>query len=167
MLDLDKVLEFATLAHTGQKRKYTYDPYIVHPIAVSETVKKFGGSPAQIAAALLHDTVEDCDVTIEDIKENFGTEVADLVYWLTDTSSPEDGNRAVRKAIDAERLGNAPVEAQFVKLADLIDNTGSIVEHDANFARTYLREKAILLTKMTKVRDSSLFAKAHSQLESN
>ena len=165
MIGLDEVLAFATEAHSGQLRKYTGDDYIVHPIAVSELVKTHGGSEAQFAAALLHDTVEDCDVTVDDIKQKFGTEIADLVYWLTDTSKPEDGNRAIRKAIDAERLGNAPKEAQFVKLADLIDNSKSIVEFDFSFAKVYLREKSILLSKMTKVHDSSLFAMAHSQLE--
>jgi len=165
MIDLDEVLAFATEAHSGQLRKYTGDDYIVHPIAVSELVKTHGGSQAQISAALLHDTVEDCDVTLDDIKQKFGTEIADLVYWLTDTSKPEDGNRAIRKSIDAERLSNAPIEAQFVKVADLIDNTRSIVEFDPSFAKVYLKEKSILLSKMTKVHDSSLFTVAYHQLE--
>jgi len=165
MIDLDEVLAFATEAHTGQLRKYTGDDYIVHPIAVSELVKIHGGSLEQQAAALLHDTVEDCDVTLDDIEKEFGTDIASLVYWLTDTSKPEDGNRAIRKAIDAERLGNAPVEAQFVKVADLIDNTKSIVEFDSSFAKVYLREKSVLLSKMTKVHDSSLFTLAYHQLE--
>ena len=165
MIDLDEVLAFATEAHTGQLRKYTGDDYIVHPIAVSELVKIHGGSLDQQAAALLHDVVEDTDYTLADINANFGHDIATLVQWLTDTSKPEDGNRAIRKGIDADRLGRAPVEAQFVKVADLIDNTRSIVEFDPSFAKVYLKEKSILLSKMTKVHDSSLFTVAYHQLE--
>ena len=164
MILLDNVLEFATKAHTGQLRKYTGDDYIVHPVAVADLVERHGGSEAQIAAALLHDVVEDTDTTLNDIKEKFGEEIADLVYWLTDSSKPEDGNRATRKAIDAARLADAPAEAQFVKVADLVDNTRSIVEYDPSFAKVYLVEKQNLLTKMTKIHSSSIFIVAQQQI---
>jgi hypothetical protein len=68
-----------------------------------------------------------------------------LVLNLTDASRPQDGNRKARKAIDRERLAHAPVSAKTIKLADLIDNASSIVEHDKNFARIYLAEKEALL----------------------
>lgn len=164
MILLKDVLDFATLAHEGQVRKYTNDPYIVHPIAVADLVERHGGSEAQIAAALLHDVVEDTPHTLADINANFGHEIATLVQWLTDTSRPEDGNRTIRKGIDRDRLANAPAEAQFVKVADLIDNTRSIVEYDPSFAKVYLSEKHDLLTAMTKIHGSSLFSVAQKQI---
>lgn len=164
MLLLENVLDFATIAHEGQRRKYTDDPYIVHPIAVADLVQRHGGSEAQVAAAMLHDVVEDTHYTLADINANFGHEISTLVEWLTDTSKPEDGNRKIRKGIDRDRLANAPAEAQFVKVADLIDNTRTIVKFDPAFARIYLSEKHDLLTAMTKIHGSSLFFVAQKQI---
>src|SRR5210317_2166475 len=120
---LDEVLKFATKAHGDQKRKYTNDPYIVHPIAVSEIVKTVAHTDEMVAAALLHDVVEDTDVTLDQIKDKFGSKVAELVGWLTDISRPEDGNRKTRKTLDREHSAEAPADAQTIKLADLIHNT--------------------------------------------
>ena len=143
---------FATAAHAavGQLRKYTFEPYIVHPAEVASIVMAHGGTDAMVAAAWLHDTVEDTGVSIELIRKEFGSEVSDLVGWLTDVSRPEQGNRAVRKAIDRAHTAAAPAEAQTVKLADLIANTRSIVAHDEAFAKVYLAEKRQLLEVMTK-----------------
>ena len=101
---------------------------------------------AMVVAALLHDVVEDCGVTIAEVAAAFGAEVAELVRWLTDVSRPEDGNRKARKAIDREKwrgCGNAA--AKTIKLADLIDNSRSIVARDPKFAKLYLEEKRQLL----------------------
>jgi (p)ppGpp synthase/HD superfamily hydrolase len=103
-----------------------------------------------LAAAWLHDVVEDTGVTLEVIRAEFGAEVAELVGWLTDVSRPEQGNRATRKAIDRAHSAMAPAAAQTIKLADLISNTHSIVEHDEKFAKTYLEEKRLLLAVMNK-----------------
>lgn len=156
---------FATAAHAavGQLRKYTFEPYIVHPEEVAGIVAEYGGSDAMIAAAWLHDTVEDTGVTSELIRKEFGDEVAELVGWLTDVSRLDHGNRAQRKAVDRAHTAAAPAEAQTIKLADLICNTRSIVEHDAKFAVTYLAEKRQLLEVMTKG-DSRLRARAHEQI---
>jgi len=142
---------FATQAHTGQKRKYTGDDYIVHPIAVAKLVAEKGGSENQIMAALLHDTIEDCDTTYGDVVRAFGKEVANLVLELTDEFTHEmypDANRATRKAAEAARLAGVSDEAKLIKLCDMIDNTSTIVEHDPGFARVYLVEKAHLYDVM-------------------
>ncbi|MCA1800336.1 MAG: HD domain-containing protein [Actinobacteria bacterium] len=138
---------FAIAAHTAveQFRKYTGEPYHVHPGEVAHIVERFGGTEEQIAAAWLHDVVEDTGVTIEVINTEFGPEVAELVGWLTDVSLPHMGNRAERKAIDREHTAMAIPEAKFIKAADLISNTRSIVEHDAAFAKVYLEEKRLLI----------------------
>ena len=100
MKQLDKAIQFATKAHEGQTRKYTGEPYIVHPLAVMEIVKTVEHTEEMLMAAVLHDTVEDCDVTLDQIAFNFGHVVADLVEELTYVSVPEDGNRAFRKGLE-------------------------------------------------------------------
>lgn len=164
----EKALVFATTAHAavGQQRKYTGEPYIVHPIAVAEIVKSVPHTPEMIAAALLHDVVEDTLVTIEEIEAQFGAKVAELVGWLTDVSKPEDGNRAKRKAMDRDHIAKAPPEAKTIKLADLIDNTASIKARDPDFWRVYKREKAALLNVLQEG-DKSLLERAALQLEDN
>jgi (p)ppGpp synthase/HD superfamily hydrolase len=103
-----------------------------------------------VAAAWLHDVVEDTGCTYTDIHMAFGADIAALVGWLTDVSQPQDGNRAHRKSIDRAHSAAAPAEAQTIKLADLISNSKSIMQHDPAFAKTYLEEKRLLLAVMTK-----------------
>lgn len=100
---------------------------------------------AMVMAALLHDTVEDTETTIDEVRDEFGSDVADLVGWLTDVSKLSDGNRAIRKAIDCQHTSWAPARAKTIKLADLISNVRSILEYDPVFAKAYLPEKALLL----------------------
>lgn len=148
---IEQATEFATKAHTGQKRKYTGDDYIVHPIAVAKLVAEKGGNEDQIVAALLHDTVEDTDVTYMDVYDAFGHEVAALVLQLTDVFTHEaypELNRAIRKGMEADRLAEVSDEAKLIKLCDMINNTSTIVEHDPKFAEVYLVEKAHLYEVM-------------------
>jgi (p)ppGpp synthase/HD superfamily hydrolase len=116
-----------------------------------------------VAAAWLHDVVEDTGCTYTDIHMAFGADIAALVGWLTDVSKPEDGNRAYRKARDRAHSAEAPAEAQTIKLADLISNSRSIVQHDPAFAKTYLEEKRLLLEVMTKG-DPTLMAEARKYI---
>lgn len=162
----DRARVFATAAHAavGQLRKYTHEPYIVHPAEVVSTLKTVPHTEAMVAAAWLHDVVEDTGVTLELVRAEFGDEVATLVGWLTDVSRPDHGNRAARKAVDRAHTAAAPAEAQTVKLCDLLSNTRSIMEHDEKFARTYLEEKRLLLEVMTKG-DATLRARAQSIVE--
>ncbi len=144
---IQRARAFATSAHKriDQKRKYSHQPYEVHLKAVATLVAEVGGDDEMVAAAWLHDTVEDTPATHHEIEDRFGPGVAELVYWLTDLSKPGDGNRALRKAMDRDHLAQAPARAQTVKLADLIDNARDICKHDPRFARVYLREMAALL----------------------
>lgn len=152
---IEKASLFAEVAHAavGQKRKYTNDPYIVHPRAVAKLVHAHLHLPDEpvlrdqiIASALLHDVVEDTKVTLDLIEDHFGPVVRRIVYEVTDVSRPNDGNRMKRKAMDREHIAKASPEAKTIKLADLIDNTKSIVKYDPGFAKTYLEEKRLLLS---------------------
>jgi len=132
-----KAFNFCREAHDKQKRKYTGEPYWCHPVEVMNLVEEAGGSDDMLCAALLHDVVEDTKYGVDDIREMFGNKVSELVYWLTDKSKPEDGNREVRKAIDREHISKAPKEAKTIKLADMISNAGSITDliHTSNFIK--------------------------------
>lgn len=143
----NRARQFAEAAHgsINQRRKYTGEPYIVHPAAVAELVRSVPHTPSMIAAALLHDVVEDTPTSLAAIVVEFGVEVALLVDQLTDVSQPHHGNRAARKAIDRAHTANASAAAKTIKLADLIDNSRSILAHDPAFAEVYLAEKALLL----------------------
>ena len=147
---IDRVYAFAKEAHGDQKRKYTLEPYIAHPVAVARIVQQYDGSIDMLCAALLHDTVEDTAITFMDIETEFGWGIMNLVRQLTDVSKKSDGNRSIRKAIDCQYLAGASPDAQTIKLADLIHNTGSIVDNDKQFAEIYLMEKSNLLAVLLK-----------------
>lgn len=138
-------IKFAAKAHEGQRRKYTGEPYVAHPIAVGRILFHHGATEDQVIAGILHDTIEDCGVTREGILALFGRHVADMVVWLSDASVPEDGNRATRKEIDRQHIAKAPADVKTVKCVDLFHNTMSIAQHDVNFAKTYLEEKGRIL----------------------
>ena len=156
---------FAAHAHRaiGHKRKYTGEDYIVHPAEVVAIVATVPHTDEMLAAAWLHDTVEDTGVTIETIRAEFGPIVAMYVADLTDVSTIADGNRAVRKSIDLAHTAKACADAKTIKLADLLSNTASIVEHDPGFARVYLKEKSAMLDVMTDG-DATLLARAKATL---
>jgi len=154
---------FAERMHAGQRRKYGGEPFFAHLERVAGILVAHGHeAPAMLAAAYLHDTVEDTDATMQDILDRFGEEVAELVYWLTDA---EQGRRVTRKLMSAWRLGGAPWPAKLIKLADLIDNSADIVRADRNFAPVYLAEKirildAMLRTEGERIAGLALFIEA-------
>lgn len=152
---------FATAAHAAveQRRKYTFEPYIVHPAEVVNILKTRPHDPEQLAAAWLHDVVEDTAVTNELITREFGSRVGEYVGWLTRISRPEYGNRAARMQLDRNFIAAAPAEVKTVKLADIISNTASIRQHDPAFARVYLREMSDLLAVLTEA-DPVLYQRA-------
>ena len=142
---LISAINFARRAHAGQVRKYTNEPYITHPFAVAGLVASVTQDNDMLIAALLHDVVEDSEATIEQIYEVFGFQVAALVHALTDVSQLKDGPRAERKAIDRAHTAAADARAKTIKLADLIDNSKSILTAGSGFARIYMQEKRLLL----------------------
>ena len=142
---LPKAMDYAARAHANQRRKYTEEPYINHPIEVALLVSQTEYTHDMLCAAVLHDVVEDTLTTIQDIEREFGLSVSMLVWWLTDLSTPSDGNRAARKKIDRDHIAQAPDDAKTIKLADLISNTRTIAKFDPGFAKVYMGEKRLLL----------------------
>lgn len=142
---------FAIGAHGAQKRKYTGNPYWWHLADVVEILKTHTKtcSEQMLMAAWLHDVVEDTCFGLFDIDLFFGSKVSGYVAALTEPPH-SFGNRSKRKAFYSEQLANADPEVQTIKYADLIDNCSSIVKHDPDFAKVYLKEKEQLLKVMDK-----------------
>jgi len=153
---------FACEAHKKQKRRYTFEPYSVHLKSVACMVASVTQKPQIVAAAWLHDIVEDTPITLEDVGV-FGFEIKKLVFEVTDHSSRTDGNRAARKKIDLDHARFASPDAQTIKLADLIDNADSIIEFDPNFAKIFMAEGLELFGLLTEG-DPQLFERAENLL---
>jgi (p)ppGpp synthase/HD superfamily hydrolase len=156
---IDKAKDLAGKAHEGQFRKYSKMPYIVHPIEVATILQTVPHTEEMVAAALLHDVVEDTDYTVDDIASLIDPKVAELVEGLTDISKPEDGNRKIRKGIDRQFLSEQSPQVQTIKYADIISNTQDIRANDPNFAKVYLEEMKELLKIMDKG-DKALYQRA-------
>ncbi|MGH9694820.1 MAG: HD domain-containing protein, partial [Bryobacteraceae bacterium] len=146
--------EYAVDKHGNQKRKSDGAAYLIHLEGVAGLLVEYGYKDSDlIAAALLHDTVEDTDATIEQLTELFGESVAQLVYWLTDA---ERGSRKSRNMQTAWRLSRAPFEAKLIKLADIIDNGSAMRAHDVDIASVWLDEKRQILRMMAEVEKNRL-----------
>ena len=164
-MDADDIIgrakDFAVRAHTSivHLRKYTKAPYSTHLENVADLVSSVTRDPETLAAAWLHDVVEDTPVTIENIEREFGPAVAGLVESLTDVSRPTDGNRTERKQLDRQHLAGAGPAAKTIKLADLIDNCRDICRNDERFAAVYLEEMRGLL-EVLRDGDPKLFEQA-------
>lgn len=147
MSKTERAAAFAKAAHESidQRRKYTNEPYIVHPAKVAQIVSSVTDDENMVCAAWLHDVVEDTAVTLAEIEQEFGDDVALLVDGLTNVSKIEDGNRETRVAIDRRHTQGTDARTKTIKLADLIANLDGIVDQSPKFARTYLAEKEQLV----------------------
>ena len=161
---VDRARAFARVAHAGQTRKYTGEPYVVHTDEVAAIVAAHGGTPEMIAAAHLHDVLEDTPTPFDTLVLEFGRDVADLVAALSDQVPKSAGNRKLRKQLESDRLGTCEARVHTVKLADIVSNTRSISERDPRFARVYLVEMRYLVDRLTRG-DRRLWAEADAIVE--
>ncbi len=126
---LDRAIIFAVKAHAGTERRGKGFPYIVHPMEAMEIVATMTPDQELLAAAALHDTVEDTDVTIEEIRSVFGDRVATLVAHESDEAMPgvsEEESWHARKQAAIDRLTRAPYDAKIVALGDKLSNMRAI-----------------------------------------
>ena len=125
---LNKAYNFAVKAHENQKR-YSGDPYSIHPIAVANILTELKLDSATIATGLLHDTIEDTHATYETIKNEFGQEVADLVDGVTKISVFENQATSTSKAENFRKLilaTSKDIRVLLVKIADRLHNMRTI-----------------------------------------
>lgn len=157
MLDSRKVSQARVLAekaHIGQTRKFTGEPYIVHPVQIHTEVHNFlsdyGQSSSETTmecAALLHDVLEDCPhISEQEIVDATDADVLALVKELTNPSKNSKASRAVRKQMDRDHLQHVSWEAKVIKLIDRTCNLGDMAQcPDNNFVRLYASESKLLL----------------------
>jgi GTP pyrophosphokinase len=121
---IEKAVDFAYLAHAGQKRA-SGEAYLYHPISVAEILAGFKMDSLTIIAAILHDTVEDTEVTLEDITREFGSEVAMLVDGVTKLDCVEEKSEIVKQAENLRKFIIAisqDIRILIIKLADRLHN---------------------------------------------
>lgn len=121
----DKAVKFAVDAHAGIERRGKGYPYILHPMEAAGIVASITTDPEMLAAAILHDTVEDTDVTIEQIRQEFGERVATLVYNET-SHLPHGLPWRDRKQAQADQIASAPGDSKVVALGDKLSNLRTI-----------------------------------------
>lgn len=141
---VDRADAWAEAAHDGQSRKGSGEPYVEHPRRVAAMVASLGVPKHVVAAALLHDVLEDTDLTYRDLDSEFGLPVAELVLELTDFYTPNrrpSWDRAMRKKAEAERYQSLSPHARLIKLCDVLDNAKDAQENLGEEAERYLEEK--------------------------
>ena len=126
---LDRAIVFAVRAHAWTERRGKGFPYIVHPMEAVEIVATMTNDQELLAAAALHDTVEDTDTTIEQIRAEFGDRVAALV--ATESDEPHQSGDSVenwraRKQAAIDRIASAPLDSKMVALGDKLSNMRAI-----------------------------------------
>lgn len=126
---VDKAIKFAVDAHANTERRGKGFPYVIHVLEAMEIVASMSNDPELLAAAALHDTVEDTGVTVEEIKSGFGEKVANLVKAesdVIDSSVSETESWRSRKQAAIDRLSSASLEAKMVALGDKLSNMRAI-----------------------------------------
>ena len=126
---VDRAILFAVKAHSGTERRGKGFPYVIHPMEAMAIVATITPDPELLAAAALHDTVEDTDITLDVLRAEFGERVAKLVADESDVftegkSEEETWHQRKKAAID--RLARAPHDAKIVALGDKLSNMRAI-----------------------------------------
>lgn len=142
--------------HSGQFRRFSLAPYWVHPIQVACLVQKYKEShkiDELVIAALLHDVVEDCGVTIKEIKEKFGDLVASLVDELT--SDDKQVKEKGKEVYLSEKVLNMSSWGLVIKLCDRLNNVSDLFYAEEKFKNKYKRETITILNSLENGRELS------------
>ena len=131
---LMRAADTAARAHAGQRRKGGDVPYVTHVVGVARLVAEDGWEASVVAAALLHDVVEDSATSVAEIEAAFGEEVAALVAALTDAEDISALPRPERKRRQAAHIAGAPASARAIKIADQTSNLRDLARLPAGWA---------------------------------
>ena len=146
----DRAAVFAIRAHHNTERRGKGFPYIIHPMEAVEIVATITTDPELLAAAALHDTIEDTDVTVDQIRAEFGERIANLVHAESDQFTEgvsEEDSWHDRKQAAIDRLAAAPHDAKIVAMGDKLSNMRSIwrdyqTKGDALWSIFHVKDKA-------------------------
>ncbi|RYY16851.1 MAG: HD domain-containing protein [Chitinophagaceae bacterium] len=175
---IQRVKLFAEKAHGSQRRKYSGELYIVHPVRVMELCREYDDSVPALAACLLHDVLEDTEVNEDDLNSFLlkvmnreeAQQTLALVIELTDIYIKKDfpdWNRRKRKAMETKRIEKTSALSQTIKYADIIDNCADMAEQtEDDFAETFLLECRALLKVLNKG-DAKLYSRTVLAVENS
>ncbi|AXG66464.1 putative bifunctional (p)ppGpp synthetase/guanosine-3' 5'-bis diphosphate 3'-pyrophosphohydrolase protein [Dickeya phage vB_DsoM_JA13] len=156
----------ACRAHHGQFRKYTGEPYVLHPIEVAEILRRHDRGIKVICGGVLHDVVEDTEITSAVIQTMFGEEIANIVEGVTNVSEDKSLPRYVRFWRNVKHLAHASEQSQDVKCADIISNCRNFRLGNESFTAQYMAEKSIVIEHLYEA-DSCLIMEAKDAIEKN
>ena len=153
-----KAAHFSAQKHSTQRRKdENASPYINHPISVALAIAQIGGvdDPEILAAALLHDTLEDTETTPEELEDEFGKKVCEYVLDVTDDKTLPKDERKRRQIEHAKKISNG---AALIKLGDKISNVTDVINNppedwDNNRRKEYLDWAEKVIENCPKVND--------------
>ena len=153
-----KAAHFSAQKHSTQRRKDENEsPYINHPISVALAIAQIGGvdDPEILAAALLHDTLEDTETTPEELEDEFGKKVCEYVLDVTDDKNLPKDERKRRQIEHAKKISNG---AALIKLGDKISNVTDVINNppedwDNNRRKEYLDWAEKVIENCPKVND--------------
>ncbi|MCC7162600.1 MAG: bifunctional (p)ppGpp synthetase/guanosine-3',5'-bis(diphosphate) 3'-pyrophosphohydrolase [Anaerolineae bacterium] len=151
MSNLFTAIDFAAHAHHGQFRKASPLPYIIHPLNVARILIECGASEEVVVAAVLHDVVEDTPVTLHEVREQFGENIARLVGGMTEPNRKDKWEKRKQDMLDL--FETASQDLLLLELADRLDNIREIrrdLERDGarvweRFTRGYDQQKWVYL----------------------
>ena len=121
---IDKAIHFAVDAHAGTERRCKGYPYVIHCLEAMSIVATMTNDKEVLAAAAIHDTVEDTGITMDDIRREFGEKVAYIVY--VDTVAAEEGDWIAQKKVAMDKIRNASRDAKIAALGDKLSNMRGI-----------------------------------------
>jgi (p)ppGpp synthase/HD superfamily hydrolase len=147
-----KAILFATNAHNGQFRKGSGLPYIIHPMTVAVYMNTYDAKVSEdlLAAALLHDVVEDCDVTLETIETEFNKKIRDLVEELT--SDKKEIERVGKTVYLTEKMIKMSEDALTIKLCDRLSNMRDSVSLPEDKIAIYTKSTSEILEALGNAR---------------
>jgi hypothetical protein len=148
---IERARIYATSAHPriNHGPKFVAQPYQAHLEAVARIVRKHDASDTTLAAAWLHDALEDTPATLNELRAEFGAEVAQLLHELLIVSLPSQGSRAERLQIDCAHLARASAPAKLIKLADLIEDCQHVKKLPDAAQRQFLDDMAAYLQALS------------------
>lgn len=161
-LQQKQIIHFVNRHHSKIRRKFTRQPYFVHLIRVATLCKAYNLDGHSVEVALCHDLLEDTDCSTYSLLDfltsiGYSSQQASAIVFhvieLTDVFTKQafpEHNRAIRKALEANRLSKVSGFAQSIKYVDLMDNIRELISYDDSFARTYMKEKKHLIDVMDK-----------------